>query len=206
MNKVEKIDTKTQLVLNAATVIFLEHGYSAATTDMIQKQAGVSKATVYSRYPNKETLFIAVIETECTRLTNQVRTIELNSKSIRESFTHIGYEYLTILLSPAGLALYRVIVAESQRFNEVGKAFYNAGPKVVLDMLSNQISSAVEKGEITLHSMSAQEAASIFLSMLRADAQLQCLTHPQSSPSEIQIERWVYLAVEVFLNSFKINS
>ena len=41
--------TEKQLtVLLAASDVFLEHGFSAATTDMIQQRAGVSKATVYA--------------------------------------------------------------------------------------------------------------------------------------------------------------
>jgi len=189
-------------VLDAATSIFLEHGFSAATTDMIQKKAGVSKATVYSRYPNKEALFIEVIENECASLTDKVKTIEFNTDSIDQGLRDIGYEYLTIILSPSGLALYRVIVAESQRFEGVGKAFYSAGPKVVLDLLTNQIDRATEQSKIKLRSFSSREAAIMFLSTLRGEAQLQCLTHPQSRPSEIQIEQWVNIAATFFLNTF----
>jgi AcrR family transcriptional regulator len=200
--KMEKINPKTRLVLEAATAIFLEHGFTAATTDMIQKQAGVSKATVYSRYPNKEALFIAVIESECERLTNNIKAIEFKNDSIHQSLHDIGYEYLTILLSPSGLALYRLIIAESQRFDNVGKAFYKAGPQVILALLTRQIDSAVEQKRIDLNSFSSQEAASIFLSTLKGEAQLQCLTHPQSRPSEIQIEQWVNVAVKYFLKAF----
>lgn len=35
--------SKQELILNAASTIFLTHGFSAATTDMIQREAGVSK-------------------------------------------------------------------------------------------------------------------------------------------------------------------
>lgn len=198
-----KVNLKKQLVLDAATSIFLEHGFSAATTDMIQKKAGVSKATVYARYSNKEALFIEVIENECANLTNRVSAIEFNTDSIGQGLRDIGYEYLTIILSPSGLALYRVVVAESQRFEGVGKAFYNAGPKVVLDILTNQIDRAVESDKIKLCSFSSREAATLFLSTLRGDAQLQCLTHPQSRPSEVQIEQWVDIAAKYFLKTFQ---
>ncbi len=199
---VEKVNPKTQLVLDAATEIFLKHGFAAATTDMIQQRAGVSKATVYSRYSNKEALFIAVIENECERLTNNVKAIDFKSDSIFQSLKDIGYEYLTILLSPSGLALFRVIIAESQRFDDVGKTFYNAGPKVVLELLTHQIDNAVSQKKIDLNTFSSQEAATMFLSTLRGEAQLQCITHPHSSPSEIQIEQWVSVAVSFFLKCF----
>ncbi len=53
---------KARTILQAARKVFLEHGFSAATTDMIQQQAGVSNSTVYAHYPTKEKLFIAVVE------------------------------------------------------------------------------------------------------------------------------------------------
>jgi Transcriptional regulator len=57
--------TKAYTVLRAARKIFLTYGFSGATTDMIQREAAVSKSTVYAHYANKEALFIAVVEAEC---------------------------------------------------------------------------------------------------------------------------------------------
>lgn len=37
---------KSVAILDAATTVFLTHGFSAATTDMIQREAGVSKKTM----------------------------------------------------------------------------------------------------------------------------------------------------------------
>ena len=54
--------SKKDRVAIAATDVFLTHGFSAATTDMIQQAAGVSKATVYASWSSKEALFSAVIE------------------------------------------------------------------------------------------------------------------------------------------------
>ncbi|KOQ92535.1 TetR/AcrR family transcriptional regulator, partial [Pluralibacter gergoviae] len=61
------VSAKAQKVLAGAKSIFLARGYSAATTDMIQQAAGVSKSTVYAYYPNKEALFTAVVEQQCGR-------------------------------------------------------------------------------------------------------------------------------------------
>lgn len=42
----DELNTKALTVLRAARNVFLTHGFSA-TTDMIQREAGVSKSTVY---------------------------------------------------------------------------------------------------------------------------------------------------------------
>src|SRR5471032_3558194 len=77
-------DDKAAAVLAGARSVFLAHGFSSATTDMIQQAAGVSKATVYARYATKEALFIAVIEAECERFLGTVRTTVVRSKKLRD--------------------------------------------------------------------------------------------------------------------------
>ncbi|MDB9680909.1 TetR/AcrR family transcriptional regulator, partial [Acinetobacter baumannii] len=47
MSDCTKTNEKDQKILDAATKFFLIHGFSGTTTDMIQKEAGVSKATMY---------------------------------------------------------------------------------------------------------------------------------------------------------------
>src|SRR3546814_12224602 len=74
-----ELNAKALTVLRAARNVFLTHGFSAATTDMIQREAGVSKSTVYAHYANKEALFTAVIEAECASFTNTVHRSEERS-------------------------------------------------------------------------------------------------------------------------------
>ena len=53
---------KAEAILAGAMQEFLAHGYSATSMDRVAKAAGVSKATVYSYFENKEKLFSASIE------------------------------------------------------------------------------------------------------------------------------------------------
>ena len=47
--------TKIRL-LDAAAVVFLEHGFAAASMDMVRQQAGVSNGSLYHHYPSKAQL------------------------------------------------------------------------------------------------------------------------------------------------------
>src|SRR3546814_11745036 len=86
---------------------------------MIQREAGVSKSTVYAHYANKEALFTAVIEAECAPFTNTVHGIEFRPGKLRETLTMLAKAYLDIVLSPGGLALFRVVIAEGDRKSDV---------------------------------------------------------------------------------------
>ena len=195
-------DQKTQRILLAATTVFLAHGFSASTTDMIQREAGVSKSTVYACYPNKEALFIAVIQAECDAFAQTLQRIRFAAGDLRKTLTVLGRAYLEILLSPNGLALYRVVISEAPRFPQLGHIFYLAGPRVIATMLTEQLAHAVQAGEIAVPLVGLDAAASLYSSLMRGDAQIQCLTHPDATPSAAQVDQWVELAVVTFLCAF----
>ncbi|TDG21812.1 TetR/AcrR family transcriptional regulator [Paraburkholderia silviterrae] len=194
---------KARLVLAGARAVFLANGYSAATTDMIQQAAGVSKSTVYSHYPNKETLFIAVVEAECERFLQTIRKCEFSEKRLADNLSAIAHGYLELLLSPDGMALYRAVVSEAPRFPELGRRFYLAGPNAMIDAVEEALEAAESRGDVDLGGIGRNSAASLFVSMVRGDAQMQCLTHPESPASAAQRDRWAKDAVTAFLRAFQ---
>lgn len=193
---------RRQLVLDAATSIFLAHGFSAATTDMIQRQAGVSKTTLYTCFPGKEAMFMAVIAHQCASMASTLQAIRPAPGDIAKTLTDIGRAHLGVALSEAGIALFRVVVAEAARFPDAGRHFYQAGPKTAISMVAERLSAASRAGEIDILSIGAEAAASLFIGMVRSEGQLECLLHPEARPSSEQIDRWVKTAVDVFVGRF----
>lgn len=191
---------KTAAVLDAAAQVFLAHGFSAATTDMIQRAAAVSKATVYACYPNKEALFAAVIERECQHMMDGIRALDGIAQPLRPALTEMGRAYLAMLLSPNGLALYRVVVADAPRFPELGRLFFQTGPQQVVAIVARLLCRAADS--LDLSAIGAAEAAKLFLSLLRNEAQLELLTHPSAQTSAAGIDRLVELAVSTFLRAY----
>jgi TetR/AcrR family transcriptional regulator, mexJK operon transcriptional repressor len=66
---------KRAAIARAALGLFVRDGYERTSVDAIAAQAGVSKRTVYSHYPDKERLFLAVVEDTYNGLLDQVRVI-----------------------------------------------------------------------------------------------------------------------------------
>lgn len=193
---------RQQLVLDAATAVFLTHGFSAATTDMIQRRAGVSKTTLYACFPGKEAMFMAVIERQCALMASALRATQPAPGDIARTLADLGSAYLGVVLSEAGVALFRVVVAEATRFPSAGRHFYHAGPRVAIAMVAEHLSEASRAGEIDIHTIGAEAAASLFIGMVRSEGQLECLLHPETRPSAEQIDRWVRTAIDVFLGRF----
>lgn len=53
---------RRQEILDAARAVFAQKGYNAATLDDVAERAEFGKGTLYNYFPNKEALFISVIE------------------------------------------------------------------------------------------------------------------------------------------------
>jgi len=202
LSQTDKTDDKSLCVLKAASRVFLEHGFSAATTDMIQRAAGVSKATVYSRYRTKEALFAAVIDYQCSHFTDRVQQIEVTPGNIRKVLLEIGHTYLSLLLSTEALALFRTVIEVADRFPRLAHSFYSSGPGTMTRILAAHLETAASAGEIDVQVIGLEPAATLFMSMLRGEAQLIALTHPDSQASEVQVEQWVNQAVTTFLRAY----
>jgi TetR/AcrR family transcriptional regulator, mexJK operon transcriptional repressor len=197
-----EVNAKALTVLRAARNVFLTHGFSAATTDMIQREAGVSKATVYAHYPNKEALFVAVIEAECATFVATMQAIEFHPGKLRETLTALARAYLHVVLSPIGLALFRVVIAEAPRFPNLARTLYLAGPQVIATMVAGHLENAAASGEVDLTEVGPDAAANLFIKLVRSEPQLHCLTHPNTAASAAQITQWTNIAVTTFMRAY----
>lgn len=193
---------KALQVLQAAQRIFFVHGFSAATTDMIQQEAGVSKSTVYSHFPNKEQLFAAVIAYECENFTNIIRNISFSSGTLRDTLFTVARAYLDIVLSQKGLAIFRVVVSEAPRFPELADTLYNSGTKVIYEKVEKIFAKAEQAGELDLSDLSKEVLASQFMSLARSGPQLQCLLYPSNEPTVEQKDIWANEAVTTFIRAY----
>jgi TetR/AcrR family transcriptional repressor of mexJK operon len=196
------VDDKAAAVLAGARAVFLAHGFSAATTDMIQKAAGVSKATVYARYPTKEALFTAVVEAECVRLLDDVRSTAIRPRKLHAVLAALAQAYLRLVLSADVLALFRAVVGEAPRFPALARRFYLVGPHGFNLIVERHLEEAAARGEVDFSPIGLEMAAVHFVNLVRGEAQMQCLTHPGAVPSQARCDQWAAAAVTTFVRAF----
>lgn len=120
---------RVEQLLDIATEVFLKYGYEKTNVSDITMRAGASKQTIYSRYPTKADLFIAVI----TRKTSEMQETYARTLASREPLAKIlenfGMSLLGSLSHPELRALYQVVVAESPQFPKLASAFWKIGPQ-----------------------------------------------------------------------------
>ena len=119
---------RRRAILDAATRLFLNEGYGAATTNALVARTGGSKSTIYSYFESKEKLFAAVVDHVLARLATATEDIEHQATPLREGLYALGVRLLAIVLSDDHIALARVVIGEARRFPEIGAIYYDQGP------------------------------------------------------------------------------
>ena len=186
---------KRALILTAATEVFFEDGYGRASMDKVLAKIGGSKRTLYNHFRSKEELFAAIVTNVSDRVLAALRP-PLDAGDIRETLVTIGVGYLSVLLSPDGLALYRAMISEAPHFPELARIFFAKGPGRASDQLSDFFREHKRRGLLKVDD--PQLAAGQFLGMVRGDVHLAAALSIRK-PTKRLIKRTVGHAVENFL-------
>ena len=129
-------DDRRAAMLEIARAAFLREGYAAASMSEIAAKVGGSKATLYSYFPSKKDLFVAVIEEEVQLMLTPLFEMDETQGDFRTVLEQFARRFLDLLLAEDTVAFYRLIVAESARFPEIGQAAYQFGVQRGLDRLA----------------------------------------------------------------------
>src|SRR5271165_2946196 len=122
------VSPKRRQVLDAAAELFIAQGYGAISMDAIARAAGVSKATLYAHFSSKDLLFATIVREACREGMGADSLCLERDGDPAEGLLAIGRRVLEFVLRPRSLAIHRVVIAESVRFPELGRAFYENGP------------------------------------------------------------------------------
>ena len=188
---------KFDQVLEGARQIFLRDGFEGASVDDIARAAGVSKATLYSYFPDKRLLFLEVAKTECRRQAEESVLLADTTAPPETVLTTAGRRIADFILSDFGQGIFRICVAESDRFPELGREFYQSGPGLVRARLCDYLRGAVSRGELAIDDIPL--AADQFAELCKADIHARRVFGLSARPGPAERDRTVRGAVEMFL-------
>lgn len=189
---------KFAAVVEAAAEVFLEQGFGSASMDEIARRAGVSKATVYSYFNSKTTLFGAIVQQRCQR-SLPAMLAELADQPAADTLTALGRQFLDVLMMPGSLPLYRAVLAEAPRFPELGAVFYTAGPGRAVAALAEYLAAQHARG--TLRVSDPRLAAEQFFASVLGHIHVRLLLGIDADPPPAaERERVVAAAVSTFLD------
>ena len=141
---------KYDQVLMGARSVFMTRGYGDANMDEVARTAKVSKATVYSYFPDKQSLFIEVVKAECEHMADHAMEEIDQSKDIRQVLNKAAGYMVNFFLSEFSQRMFRICVAEADRIPELGRQFYENGPMMGRQHIAEYLRKAADTGEVEI--------------------------------------------------------
>ncbi|NNH72935.1 TetR family transcriptional regulator [Nocardia uniformis] len=149
-------------ILDAATRLFLEHGYDRTSLARVADYAGVSKATLFKQFPTKAELFEATVLAAGDSPDSE--PLEPPSGDLHAGLVSLGTAYAELLSRPRIADLIRAVIAESARFPELRKRTFDFGTMPVLAALRRFFQAANAAGTANVNDLDV--AAAQFLGMI----------------------------------------
>lgn len=183
-----KDPAKRSAILTAARRLFLKEGYDRVSLDAVAAEAGVSKVTIYSHFPNKEALFIAALSLECEATFQRATATAEEGAPFEAVLVELSLSFLDMLMDPEVDAMHAVMAAEGERRPELPRLFF----ETVVQRSSRQLADIIarERDRGTISCRDPAIAAVQFLAMVQGDF----VFHHQiglGRPDQAQIEAYV---------------
>jgi TetR/AcrR family transcriptional regulator, mexJK operon transcriptional repressor len=175
---------KRRVVVDAATTLFLRHGYLGTSMDQIAAFAAVSKPTVYKFFPDKEQLFSAIVLETLDRagapfLAELSRLAETRSGQLADDLRDLARRYIATVTQPGVLQLRRLVIGASPQLPALASAYYERAPEQTLRTLAECFRRLADRGLLRAPDPDQAAAHFAFLVLGRAlDKSLFCGDQP----------------------------
>ncbi|MGB1263406.1 MAG: TetR/AcrR family transcriptional regulator [Cognaticolwellia sp.] len=194
-----KSASKRKQILDAATQLFTEQGYSATSMDQIAKNAQVSKQTVYSHFGKKDDLFAASIKQKCDSY--QMTEISLDSScEPSEVLFVLAKRFLAMLTSKEALAVHKICAFESKSYPQLSELFYQEGPERIITAVS-QLMTELDRMQ-ALAIPDAKFAALQFLNIAKGETWMRVEFNTKKQLTEAEINRYLKSSIAMFIKGY----
>ncbi len=192
---------KYDQVLDGARRVFMRDGFDGASVDDIAREAGVSKATLYSYFPDKRLLFTEICSSECRRQTEEAEAAMDYSAPIEALLTFAAERIAGFLVSDFGRNMFRLIVAEGNRFPDIAQEFYRNGPGLIHDRLVHHMKHLAANGVLRIEDFDL--AADQFAQLCKAHIHEKLIFGLADTIRPEDVQKSITGAVEMFLARYR---
>ena len=190
---------KRRQIMDGARTAFLSAGFDGASMNDIARAAGVSKGTLYAYFSSKDELFEAIIRAEKAQAAERLCAFRREGDT-REMLTDFGVRLMRRICEPGHLALARVVIAAVEKFPNVGRAYYEAGPLYGATRLADELKALEKAGALKVPD--PERAAWHFLDLCQSNVLKRLLFGVAETASPEEIEASVKAGVEAFLKAY----
>jgi AcrR family transcriptional regulator len=126
--RADAIQARRQAILAAAGEAFLTRGYAVTTTLEIARLAKTSKRALYQHFVDKRDILDQLVRERSGEMAAGIEIAEPRTKAaFFEAIAAFGATFLTRLVDPTTIALYRLAIAEAGPSSDLGQALEASG-------------------------------------------------------------------------------
>ena len=126
-------------ILEAATELFLERGYTDTSMDEVAAAANASKQTVYKHFHDKETLFREIVLSTISQVSGpfvaHVTDLEA-AEDVPAALHELARTYVRAVARPELLRRRMLVVREAGRLPDLARSYHEGAPQRTLAALS----------------------------------------------------------------------
>ena len=192
----------TDRLLKAATQVFMEKGYDAASMGEIAARAHASKETFYRHFPTKDELFRAVVICRAERVAQGLGTALLAHEPPEKALAAFGELVISQMVSSDSVTFHRVLGMARERFPDLLQLYRATGPYRVRDAVALYLKQQTKEGR--LRYMNAEVAARQFFDLVASEMIISANISGKTNPSKAAIRKRVKEGLDCFLNGYGI--
>ena len=197
-------EQKRHTILQSAEELFLTRGFNGTSMDEVAVHAGVSKQTVYNQFANKASLFVEIVQSMTAQAAKRVQAEMREPETLAQVATELrghAERLLTIVMTPKLLRLRRLVIAEADRFPELGRALYDGGPGRAIAGLAVNIQRWADRDLLSISD--AMVAATQFNWLVMGEPVNQAMFRADYVLSKAERVRHIQQAVRVFIAAYE---
>jgi TetR/AcrR family transcriptional regulator, mexJK operon transcriptional repressor len=135
------------MIVEVATRWFVENGYAATSMSAIAEEIGGSKATLWSHFASKDELFAAVVDELIGRFSEEISEFLINQTFSITNLKNFLQRFLDCMMDTTSARLFRLVIGEGERFPEIQGLYWERGPAIMDEHVSNFYGTAFEPAE-----------------------------------------------------------
>ena len=196
-------DAKRRAIIAVAREVFLSGGYAATSMSEIAAKLGGSKGTLYNYFRSKEELFVAFMNESCEDLLDFMDHLPETAEadhSVRDDLIELGVAFLSSLTRDNFIAIHRLVVAETGRFPELGRLFYENGPARGVQRFTEYFERVIAAGRLPPND--PREVGQRLKDLILSDVYTRRLWGVLEPLSPAELRAHVTRSVDIFLMAF----
>jgi TetR/AcrR family transcriptional regulator, mexJK operon transcriptional repressor len=190
--------TPPEKILAAARRLFFQQGFERVSTDLLAREASVSKATLYKYFPSMIAVLRAVVEAEVDVFEGEIPTNLVTAEEFEAALIRYGTNLLTFLNQGDIIQFAQLMFEEARSNPDLASEFYAAAYGRTLHDLSQIVQQGLDQ-RFLVSALTADELAEQLLGMWEGfcfiRAQLGLTQKPFQQP-----QQWSEKCVATLLN------